>query len=229
MNNGVISKTTFQFLNKLKENNYREWFNENKDNYELAFQNIQGFAGVLIEKMGDYDQIVPMSPKQSLHRIYRDTRFSKDKTPYKNHWGGGLKRDTKWLRGGYYYHIQPGGSFVAGGFWGPNSADLLRIRREFEANDQEIRAIIADPVFQEYFGEIEGAGVKTAPRGFAKDHPSLDLIRKKQFVVRRSFTDKQVLAPDFTDEVVKTFQAMRPYFNFMSDVLTTDLNGVPLE
>lgn len=225
---GKISKKDFKFLKDLKKNNYREWFNDHKDTYQESFENIQAFAKVLLAKMGQHDQLVPMTPKQSLHRIYRDTRFSKDKTPYKSHWGGSLKRDTKLLRGGYYYHIEPGNTFVAGGFWGPSSADLKRIRKEFEMDDTYIRKIIAAPNFQRYFGELLGDGVKTAPKGFSKEHPAIDLIRKKQFIVKHDFTDKQVLSADFTDQMVEVFKAMHPYFNYMSEVLTTDLNGVSL-
>jgi len=222
---GRIAKADFQFLINLSQNNYREWFNDHKDQYQESFENMQEFVRVLLAKMGQYDQLVPMTPKQSLNRIYRDTRFSKDKTPYKNHWGGGMKRDTKLLRGGYYYHIEPGNTFVAGGFWSPNSNDLKRIRKEFEMDDTYIRKIIAAPIFQKYFGELLGKGVKTAPRGFDKTHPAIDLIRKKQFVVRHDFTNKQVLSKDFTDQMVEAFKAMHPYFNYMSEVLTTDMNG----
>ena len=139
-----------------------------------------------------------------------------------------MKRATVWLRGGYYYHIEPQGSFVAGGFWGPNSEDLLRIRQELAADSEPLQKIIQAPLFQEYFGELLGRKLKTAPRGFAKDHPNIDFLRYKQYLVKRTFTDKEVLAKDFQDEVVKTFRAMRPYFDFMSETLTTDLNGVAI-
>lgn len=226
--NGRISKKNFQFLKKLNQNNYREWFNDHKDEYQEAFENTQEFVRALLAEMGKYDQLVPMSPKKSLHRIYRDIRFSKDKTPYKTWWGGSMKRDTKLLRGGYYYHIEPGNTFIAGGFWGPNSGDLKRIRKEFEMDDSYIRKIIAAPDFQTFFGELKGDGVKTAPQGFAKDHPAIDLIRKKQFIVRHGFTDQQVFSKDFSSQMVEAFQVMRPYFDYMSEVLTTDLNGVSI-
>jgi len=222
---GKISKEDFKFLKDLEKNNYREWFKDHKDRYERSFENIQEFAKLLLSKMSNHDQLVPMTPKQSLYRIYRDTRFSKNKTPYKIHWAGGMKRDTKLLRGGYFYHIQPGNSFIAGGFWNPNSDDLKRIRKEFEMDDSYIRKIIAAPTFQKCFGELQGEGVKTAPRGFDITHSAIDLIRKKQFIVVHNFTDKQVLAKDFTDEMVTGYKAMRPFFDYMSDVLTTDLNG----
>jgi len=225
----TISKTTFQFLKDLEKNNNRPWFNDNKDRYTAAHENMIAFAEDLIDEMSHHDNLIPMTGKKSIFRIYRDVRFSKDKSPYKNYFGGSLKRATKWLRGGYYYHIQPGASFVGGGFWGPNPADLKRIRQEIAADDRPLRKIIADPTFVKTFETLKGDAVKTAPKGFAKDHPAIDLLRHKQFVISRSFTDKEVTSPNFAKELVQTFQNMRPFFDYMSEVLTTDANGVPIE
>ena len=225
----TISKSTLQFLKDLSNNNNRPWFNDNKDRYTAAHENMVAFAEELIDEMSHHDNLVPMTGKKSLFRIYRDVRFSKDKSPYKNNFAGGLKRATKWLRGGYYYHIQPGESFAGGGFWGPNSEDLKRVRQEIAADDQPLRKIIADPTFVKTFGTLKGDAVKTAPKGFAKDHPAIDLLRHKQFVISRSFTEKEITSAEFVHELVQTFQDMRPFFDYMSDVLTTDANGVPIE
>ena len=225
----TISKTTLQFLKDLAENNNRPWFTENKDRYVAAHENMIEFAEALIDDMSHYDNLVPMTGKKSLFRIYRDVRFSKDKSPYKSNFAGGLKRATKWLRGGYYYHIEPGGSFVGGGFWAPNPADLKRIRDEIAADDQPLRKIIADPTFVKTFGTLQGDAVKTAPKGFAKDHPAIDLLRHKQFLISRSFSDSEVTSPNFLKELSQSFQNMRPFFDYMSEVLTTDANGVPIE
>jgi uncharacterized protein (TIGR02453 family) len=132
------------------------------------------------------------------------------------------------LRGGYYIHLEPGNSFVGGGFWGPDAKDLLRIRKEFEISTQEIEKITSDKTFIRYFKEIQGEAVKTAPKGFDKNHPAINLIRKKQFVVMRKFTDDEAVSEGFLKEAVLTFLAMRPFFDYMSEVLTTDLNGEPL-
>ena len=167
--------------------------------------------------------------KQKLHRIYRDVRFSKDKTPYKPALSGSMSRATKWLRGGYYFHIEPENTFVGGGFWGPNSADLARIRQEIAAYDEPLRAIIADDDFKKYFGSLVGDKVKTAPKGYSKTHPAIDLLRHKQFLVMRKFTDQEALKHNFLTEVVNTFMAMRPFFDYMSEVVTTDENGVPID
>ncbi len=225
----TISKSTLQFLKDLAQNNNRPWFNDNKDRYMTAHENMIEFAEALIDEMSHHDNLVPMTGKKSLFRIYRDVRFSKDKSPYKSNFAGGLKRATKWLRGGYYYHIEPGQSFAGGGFWSPNPADLKRIRIEIAADDQPLRKIIADPTFKKTFGALQGESVKTAPKGFDKEHQAIDLLRHKQFLISRSFTEKEVTAPTFVKELCQTFQNMRPFFDYMSDVLTTDSNGVPIE
>jgi len=161
-----------------------------------------------------------------LFRIYRDVRFSKNKLPYKTHFGGSFSRKKPELRGGYYLHIQPNNeSFIATGFWEPNKEDLLRIRREFEQDDDEIRAIITDKSFKSVWGEFVGDELKTAPRDFDKTHPAIDLIRKKQFIFTKKYTDKDVLSDDFLEDVNTSFKAIRPFFDYMSDVLTTNLNG----
>lgn len=225
----AISKGNFKFLQDLKKNNNRDWFQENKPEYEKNHQDIIAFADELLSKLNEHDLIETPSGKKSLYRIYRDIRFSKDKTPYKTHWSGGFKRATKLRRGGYYFHIEPGNkSMVGGGFWGPNKEDLLRIREEIAVNGDEIREIITDSKFIDLFGGLQGEQLKKAPKGFDPNHPDIDLLRYKQFIFGRNFTDEEVLAPDFSDKLNEAFKAMRPFFDFMSDVLTTDANGVPL-
>ena len=224
----AISKEGLDFLKKIKKNNNREWFTDHKDEYLISHQNAIIFADGLIELMNKQDDIETVSGKKSLYRIYRDVRFSKNKTPYKTHWGGYLTRATNQLRGGYYFHIEPGNSFVGGGFWQPNSEDLKRIRTNIDGDDTGLRAVLSDIKFKKTFGELLGDQVKTAPQGYKKDHPSIDLLRYKQFLVMKKFTDKEVLDEGFTKEVIKTYSAMRPFFDHMSEVLTTDANGEPL-
>ena len=130
-----ISFETLQFLRDLGENNNREWFNSNKDRYLVAHENMISFVDELIQRMNSIDSLVPVAPKKSLFRIYRDIRFSNDKTPYKRAFSGRMKRASERLRGGYYYRIQPGGeSAIVGGFWKPESADLKRVRHEIGAD-----------------------------------------------------------------------------------------------
>jgi uncharacterized protein (TIGR02453 family) len=225
MAKAYFSKENFQFLLDLKNNNDRDWFATNKKRYEKEQQNMIDFADVLLAKMKEHDNIETPTGKKSLHRIYRDTRFSKDKTPYKNNLSGSFARATKLLRGGYYFHIEPGKVFVGGGFWGPEPADLKRVRIDIASDDTEMRSIINSTNFKKHFGELKGEQLKTAPKGFDKEHPAVDLLRYKQFLLGHNFTDAEAMQPDFADKVNETFKAMRPFFNYMSEVLTTDVNG----
>lgn len=217
-----ISKTTLDFLAALKENNNRDWFAEQKSEFQKEQKKAKDFYNAILEQLKSHDDIEGIK----MFRIYRDVRFSLDKTPYKPHFAGSFSRVTKKLRGGYYLRIRPGESFLAGGFWEPNKEDLLRIRKEFEIDTAEIRSILSNPTFIKYFGKLQGDSLKTAPRNFDKEHPDMDLIKMKQFIVVRNFTDEEVLSPDFLERINESYKAMRPYFNYMSEVLTTDLNGV---
>lgn len=211
----------FDFLEQLQENNNREWFQIEKNAFEIAKKEANTAFLEIDAQLRKQDSI----ERTQIFRIYRDVRFSKNKAPYKNHFSVGFTRTKPLLRGGYYLHIEPNASFVGGGFWEPNAADLNRIRKEFEVDDEEIRKIISDVTFKKFFGELKGDELKTAPKGFDKLHPAIDLIRKKQFLLTRSFSNEEVLAANFNQEVLVTFQAMRPFFDYMSDVLSTDLNG----
>lgn len=229
MSSPIIQAQTLQFLRDLQQQNVREWFQEHKHRYEVARENMIAFSESLMDGMQEQDNVVPMSGKKMLFRIYRDVRFSKNKAPYKNHFSGRMKRATESLRGGYYYHIMPdGGSFVAGGFWGPEKEDLLRIRKALESDAEPLREIIAEPRFVETFGELKGEALKTSPKGFDREHPDIDLIRMKQYIVTRPFSDKEVMADDFVERLLDTYEAMLPFFDFMSEVLTTDGNGISL-
>ncbi|WP_343486340.1 DUF2461 domain-containing protein [Allomuricauda sp. d1] len=224
MSTPTISKPALYFLKKLEKNNNREWFTEHKDEFKKHEGEAKEFYNHLKELMENHDDI----EKLKMFRIYRDVRFSKDKTPYKSHFAGSLSRLGAHLRGGYYLRIKPGETFAAVGFWEPNKEDLFRIRKEFEMDAEEFRRVINEPSFKKIWGELVGDGVKTAPKGFDKEHPNIDLIRKKQFIFVRNFTDKEVLSKDFINEVNASFKAVRPYFDLMSDILTTNLNGESL-
>lgn len=218
-------KRVFKFLEDLDKHNNREWFQKHKDRYLEAYEDMIGFAESLIDEMNTHDVLVPVSGKKSLYRIYRDVRFGKDKTPYRTDWAGFLKRASAERRGGYYYHLGPKGSFVAGGFFGPNPQDLLHIRKHLEQDAEPLRDIINSKIFKAHFGELLGSQLKTAPKGFDRDHPDIDLLRYKQFMVRHDFDQKEVLSKDFHKTMSKAFAQMRPFFDYMSDILTTDLNG----
>ncbi len=220
-----IDKNVFTFLKKIKKNNNREWFTKNKSEYEAAHQSMIAFADDLLIEMEKFDGIETVSGKKSLMRIYKDIRFSKDKTPYKSHWGGGFRRATAARRGGFYYHIEPGNSFVGGGFWGPSKEDLLLIRQQIELNSEPLRKVIDSKAFKSSFGKMEGEQLKTAPKGFDKEHADIDLLRYKQFLVSTPLNDDDLMSKNGSQIVAKHFKAMIPFFDVMSEYLTTNLNG----
>src|ERR1700747_715729 len=166
-----IIPANLEFLKLLKKNNNREWFAKHKERFLQEQQQMIDFADALLLEMNKHDVLETESGKKSLFRIYRDTRFAKDKTPYKTNWAGGFQRATKKRRGGYYFHIEPGNSFVGGGFWGPEPKDLRRIRNEFAHEASPIRKILKSKSFVETFGSLEGEQVKTSPKGFSADNP----------------------------------------------------------
>ena len=221
-----IQASLLTFLSELAENNNREWFDEQKLRYKKEEALFKDFGNTVLEELQKVDRI----EKMKVYRIYKDVRFSKDKTPYKTNRTLSFIRDGEELRGSYYLHIAPGNSYLGGGFFAPNPADLLRIRKEFEMDDQEIRDIMNDKAFAKAFGNefVPHDQVKTAPKGFSKDHPAIDLLKNKSFFFQQKFTDKQIQSDNFHKEVIKSFKLLRPFFDYMSDVLTTYLNGVSL-
>jgi uncharacterized protein (TIGR02453 family) len=224
MENTVITADALNFLTDLKQNNNREWFELHKSRFKSLETEVKRFYTNLMDKMKEHDEI----EKLKMFRIYRDVRFSKDKTPYKSHFAGSFSRAGANLRGGYYLQIRPGESFIAAGFWEPNTEDLLRIRKELEYDASAFRKLINMPSFKDTWGEIVGDEVKTAPKGFNKEDPNIDLIRKKAFIFVRNFRDEEVLDRNFIEEVNKSFKNIRPFFNLMSEILTTNLDGESL-
>ncbi len=224
-----IQKSTLLFLKDLAKNNNRDWFADNKKRYSEELTKMIQFSDFVLEELNLHDEIETPTGKKSLYRIYRDVRFSKDKSPYKKHWAAYYRRATKYRRGGYYLHIEPGNkSFVAGGFWAPSKEDLQRIREEIAIDADELRAIITAKDFVRVFGQLRGEQLKTAPKGFPKDHENIDLLRFKQFIFWKEFSDEEVVQNDFAIKVNETFKTMRPFFDYFSEILTTDVNGTPI-
>ena len=219
-----INPDIFTFYKDLDKNNNREWFESHKPRFKSLESEVKDFNEIVKFGLEETDDI----EKVKMFRIYRDVRFSKNKTPYKTHFGVSFLRKKPNLRGSYYMHLAPQNSFIASGFWNPNPIDLLRIRKDLEMDAQELRDIITDFTFKKVWGELQGDVVKTSPKGFNIDHPNIDLIRHKQFLFIKRFDDKSVLSSDFQEEVIKSFSAIRPFFDLMTNVLTTDLNGVSL-
>lgn len=215
-------KEVLEFFKRLEKNNDREWFNEHKKEFKKIEEEAKNVYKSLFEMLKKHDDVDSMK----MFRIYRDVRFSKDKSPYKKHFGGSYHRKKPHLRGGYYLHIQPNNeSFIAAGFWEPSKEDLLRIRKEIEMDDKTIRNIINQKSFKSMWGNFVGDELKTAPKGFDKEHAAIDLIKKKQYLFTKKYTDEEVISEDFIPNVNSAFKAIRPYFDYMSEILTTNLNG----
>jgi uncharacterized protein (TIGR02453 family) len=219
-----INPDVLAFYKELEKNNTREWFEPQKSRFKGLEAEIKQYAEEIKQGLSETDEI----DRAKLFRIYRDVRFSKNKTPFKTHFGISFHRKKPHLRGGYYLHIAPGDSFIATGFWNPDKDDLFRIRKEIEVDAAEFREVMADAELQAHWGGLQGDEVKTAPKGFSKEHADIDLIRKKQYLFLKKFTDKEVLSADFQKQILSHFKAILPFFDYMSNVLTTDLNGVSL-
>ena len=221
----MITKSNFNFLKQLGNNNSKTWFDANKPTYQEYLAETQNWAEELLNEVRKFDEIETPSGKKSLYRIYRDVRFSKDKTLYKTHWGGYFRRAGKDRRGGFFFHLQPGNTFIGGGFWSPNKDDLLLLRQHIEMEGDLLIEAVNEPSFKSYFGEMRGEALKTAPKGFDKEHEHIDLLRMKQFLVTKSFTDKDVHSEKFAKTMAEGFKKMLPFFDVMTDYLTTNLNG----
>lgn len=215
-----MEKQILDFLKNLAKNNNREWFTEHKKSFEDAKEQAFSEFTTIYNGLKQNDYLEPMK----MYRIYRDVRFSGDKTPYKTHfamYAGRLKPD---YRGGYYLHIEPGNSFLGIGFWNPEKEDLLRIRKEIELDD-ELQTILNSKEIRSTFETIVGDEVKTAPKCFDKNHERIHLIKKKQFLLMHKLKDEEVLSDDFPQKAIEVFQKSRPFVDYMTDVLLTNLNG----
>lgn len=214
-------KESFKILDQLKKNNNREWFEVNKTEFKKQQDAAKKFFQEIERKMQSFDDISDMK----MFRIYRDVRFSNDKTPYKTHFAASFTRKKPELKGGYYAHFEPGNSFLATGFWNPEKDDLLRIRKEIELEGDRFSKIVQNKKVVQAWGSLKGDQLKTAPKGFDKDHPFVEFLRFKQFIYTKSIPDEMVFSSQLETEILNSFQAIRPFFDYMSEVLTTNING----
>ena len=217
----MLHPDVFPFLKALKENNTRDWFKANKDQHDAARNHVLLFSDRLFQLLKDENQL----DKHKVFRIYRDVRFSKNKTPYKNHFWISFHRSIPKFRGGYYLHIEPGASFLATGFWKPNKDDLFRIRKEIEFDHGQFAKMATLPALVKQWNPLQGEQLKTAPKGFEKDHPGIEHLRFKQFIFMKKINDQEMVKAKFNDWIKEQFKAAKPFVNFMGEILTTDLNG----
>lgn len=215
-----IQKNTLEFLQSLDKNNRRDWFQKHKDEYQVAKDNIEAFIGDLIRGISAFDKSVQhVEPAECMFRIYRDVRFSKIKTPYKPYFRLGIMKGGKsnCQQAGYYMHIEPGGKTrIVGGVHKVEPKWLGRIRSNIADHTDEFEKILKAKKFRDLFGTMEGEQLKSAPKGFAKDHPAIDLLRYKDFMAVHKVADKQVLDPDFAKYAVSVFKSLYDFNQFLN-------------
>ena len=218
----MLAKETIDFLKKLEKNNNREWFQANKKLFDAAQDNVTAFAGYLIGEIGKFDtEVASVDPKSCVFRIYRDVRFSKDKSPYKTNLGAYISPGgRKSMQPGYYFHVQPGQSFIAGGKHIPDGPELLKIRTAIANNNDEFLKIVEKKSYHDMFGEMRGDRLKSAPKGFDPQHEAVEYLKLKEFMAFTEFHDDNVLtSPEFPKLLVKTIKEMLPLVMFLRKAL----------
>lgn len=215
----------FVYLADLKTNNNRSWFEAHKLRFQELSTKVNTVFNAIETQLQQHDSI----ERWRMYRIYRDLRFSKDKTPYKTYFAATYARQKPQLRGGYYIHLEPNDqSFLEVGFKNPGSSDLFRVRKEWESDAAAVIKILENSRFKKSWGVLTGTQLKKAPLGFDPAHPAIDLLNLKQWRFYHYLNDQEVLANDFIQKVDHLYRQIRPFFDYMSEVLGTDLNGEPL-
>jgi len=219
----MINRQTLDFLKELIDNNNREWFQANKPRYDQARENMIGFTGELIKLLHKTDPEIDsdLDPKKCVMRIYRDIRFSLNKTPYKNNFG--VSVPTRGLKNGgaeYYLHITPGGSFIAGGYWMPEGDHLKAIRQEIDYNGSELKKVIDEPEFVKLFGDFRNQEkLKTLPQGYTADNEHIDLLKLKSFIVMHYLTDDEVCSEEGLQQIASLCNKIHPINVFLKNAL----------
>ncbi len=222
MTNPIDLKSVLDFLSNLKQHNNREWFEQNRAKYEYAKSQFEMLVDELILDYSPIEDLRGVTAKDCVMRIFRDVRFSKDKSPYRLSLGASIgpggKRST---RMGYYLHLEPHDkSMIAGGLYMPEAAQLAAFRKAIDQDARKFKTIVNAKEFKKYFGTIDGnEKLKTAPQGYAKDHPEIDLLRLKQITVAKIFTDEEVRSKQFVPQAIKTFTVMKPFLDYFNEIL----------
>ncbi|GAB3181539.1 DUF2461 domain-containing protein [Telluribacter humicola] len=214
----MIQAETLHFLRDLSENNNRDWFQDNRKRYETAKKDFEKTLDALLEEVKKVDELGNTQVKDCIFRINRDIRFTNDKTPYKSWLSAAIgPGGRKSGRIDYYLHVQPGGeSFIGAGMWNPTAQQLAKYRQEVDYNAGELKRIIHADSFKSYFPEVWGETMKTSPKGYSKDHPEIELLRRKQLFFMHYFTDKEVQQKGFVQEIMKGVVLIKPYCEFLN-------------
>ena len=218
----TIKKSTLDFLKELKKNNNREWFLSNKSMYLESKANYEAFVKEILNNIVEFEPIIKgLEVKSCIYRINRDIRFTNDKSPYKSHLGafivrGGRQNGDRYP--GYYFHIEPGNnSMIAGGAYIPPAPWLTAIREKIDEQGDKLLKIINNKDFIATFGQLEGEKLKTAPKGYPKDHPHIGLLRMKSFLVSKMLSDKLVTSEECFDVVLNAARTMKPLNDFLTE------------
>ena len=217
-------KTVISFLGELIANNHREWFDANKQYYREAQNEFDRFVEHLITEIRLFDPTIgTIAAKDCTYRIYRDVRFSNDKTPYKNHFGAYIAQGGRKSRlGGYYFHIEPANagylnnSMWAGGIYCPDAQTLKAIRTDIYENTEEYKSIIQCATFKETFKWFDGNMLTTAPKGFPKDFKDIELIKRKDYTYYKNMDEQTLLGDRLLEESIRVFKLMLPFNRFMN-------------
>ena len=219
----MIHSNTLRFLADLKENNNREWFQANRERYDKAHKDVIDFAGQLITELGKANTGVDanLDAKKCVMRIYRDVRFSKDKTPYKTNMAIGRLNKYKTVEIGYYLQIEPGDqSFIAGGYWMPQGEHIKSIRQEIDYNAAELKRIVDAPDFKKTFGEFrDQEKLKTLPKGYDADNENIDLLKLKSFIAHRNLKDKDITGTVSVKNIAKLCTQIHPLNVFLNNAI----------
>lgn len=212
-----------KFLKDISKNNDRVWFEKNKERYLEAKQSFEDFVGELLKEMTKFDEgLAGLDPKKLPFRIYRDVRFSKDKRPYKTNMGAGFSPNGKLVQEpGYYIHIEPGKSFIAGGIYMPDKDLLAKVRQEIDYNAEKLNRILNNKAFKKLFkGFDDFDKLKTMPKGYPADHPHIELLKHKSFIVSHAFTDTQVNDKKFLKSAAAIAKTIKPLNDFIKEAMS---------
>ncbi|WP_291911789.1 DUF2461 domain-containing protein [Chitinophaga sp. CB10] len=215
----MLQSSTLKFLRTLKQHNTKPWFDDHRQEYEAAKEDFETLVQQVIDGLQKQDPtLAGLQVKDCVFRIYKDVRFSKDKTPYKTNMGAAFQQGGKKSPlAGYYFHLEPGGnSFAGGGLWMPPAPVLKKVRQEIDYNFEEFESIISNKEFIKHFGKIEGESLKTAPQGYQPDNPAIAYLRLKSLVVTRTLPDDAVVQPALVRDILKTFSLMQPLLQFIN-------------
>ncbi|MBI1803351.1 MAG: DUF2461 domain-containing protein [Ignavibacteriae bacterium] len=216
-----FSKEGLQFLRRLKRNNNRDWFAKHKSEYENFVKlPMQCFSATLKAPMAKLAPEIDVNPKRGIFRIYRDTRFSKDKTPYKTHVAAVFHLRGHWeASAGYYVHIEPGNVYVGGGIYMPDGHQLKKLRSAIAERSDEFLSIVERKSFEKLFRGLEGEKLQRAPLGYPADHPMVEWLKHKSFYTGVTWEEKTCHSPKFVDRVVRIYSDLLPLIRFLNSAL----------